>query len=194
VPAAVLGGAAIALAWLLPGTIASALLGWIAAFLLVGAVRARRACLPAYCGGLVGHALGFYWIAGTVSVFGGFGAWASALIFALFVLLGAVQFLLFAFLHHHLDPSYDALALRAPTALVLSELVSIRLFPWHFGHTQIAFTPFVQVAGLGGAMAVSFLMFWLAEVGVRVWVGRERRRGFLVPVALFGLALGMGPR
>ncbi len=85
-----------------------------------------------------------------------------------------------------------SLAIRSATAVVLAELLMPRLFPWHFGHTQIAFTPFVQVAGIGGAMAVSFLMFWLAEVAVRVAAFRERRRAFLVPVAVFGLAMVYG--
>src|SRR4051794_22199623 len=189
--AAVLGGAVSASAWLVPGTGFGAVLGWIAALPLVYPVRARRAYLPAYGAGLVGHLIGFYWVAGTVSVFGGFGPLASALIFALFVALGALLFLVFALVHHHLPAAFDALALRSATAVVMAELLTIRLFPWHFGHTQIAFTPLVQIAGIGGAMAVSFLMFWLAEVGVRI-VFRERRWTFLVPVFLFALAIGYG--
>ena len=82
--------------------------------------------------------------------------------------------------------------MRSATAVVLSELLMPRLFPWHFGHTQIAFTPFVQIAGLGGAMAVTFLMFWLAEVVVRFVVFRERRAVFGLPVVLFGLAMAYG--
>ena len=80
-----------------------------------------------------------------------------ALVFALFAGLGALQFLAIAVIDRHLDRAFDALALRSATAVVLAELLMPRLFPWHFGHTQIAFTPFVQVAGIGGAMAVSFL-------------------------------------
>jgi apolipoprotein N-acyltransferase len=190
--AAVLAGGASASAWLVPGTGFSAVLGWVAALLLVYAVRARRAYLPAFCAGVVGHLIGFYWVFGTVSVFGGFGPLASALIFALFVALGALLFLVFALVHHELPAAFDALALRSATAVVIAELLTIRLFPWHFGHTQIAFTPFVQIAGLGGAMAVSFLIFWLAEVSVRIVVFRERRRMFLVPVLLFALAIGYG--
>ena len=189
---AVLGGAVSATAWLVPGTGFGAVLGWIAALLLVYTVRARRAYLPAFGAGLVGHLIGFYWVAGTVSVFGGFGPLASALIFALFVALGALLFLVFALVHHQLPAAFDALALRSATAVVMAELLTIRLFPWHFGHTQIAFTPLVQIAGIGGAMAVSFLMFWLAEVSVRVVIFRERRRIFVVPVLLFALAIGYG--
>ena len=122
----------------------------------------------------------------------GSGLPAAGVVFAVFVVTGALQFLLFALIHHHLDPAFDALALRSATAVALSELLMPRLFPWHFGHTQIAFTPFVQIAGLGGAIAVSFLMFWLAEAIVRVVVFRERRKAFLLPVVLSVLAMAYG--
>ena len=67
-----------------------------------------------------------------------------------------------------------------------------RLFPWHFGHTQIAFTPFVQVAGLGGAMAVTFLMFWLARPSSGSSSSASDGGPSLLPVVLFGLALAYG--
>ena len=188
----VLGGFALAEAWLVPETALSAWLGGIAALLLVYAVRARRSYLPLYCAGLVGHVVGFHWVYQTVRVFGGMGPPAAAAVFAIFVLTGALQFLLFALIHDHLDPVFDSVALRSATAVALSELLMPRLFPWHFGHTQIAFTPFVQIAGLGGATTVSFLMFWLAEVAVRVIVFRERRRAFLVPIVLSALAMAYG--
>jgi apolipoprotein N-acyltransferase len=190
--AAVVGGAVLAGAWLVPETALSAWLGGMAALSLVFAVRARRAYLPLYAAGLVGHLVGFHWVYQTVRVFGGFAPPAAAAVFAIFVVTGALQFLLFALIHHHLDPVFDALALRSATAVALAELLMPRLFPWHFGHTQIAFTPFVQVAGLGGAIAVSFLMFWLAEVLVRVVVSRERRKAFLAPVVFSVLAMAYG--
>src|SRR5262249_44043491 len=93
---AVLAGTVSASGWLVPGTGFGAVLGWMAAPLLVYTVRARRAYLPAYGAGIVGHLVGFHWVAQTVSVFGGFGPLASALIFALFVALGALLFLVFA--------------------------------------------------------------------------------------------------
>ena len=68
----------------------------------------------------------------------------------------------------------------------------MRLFPWHFGHTQIAFRPFVQLAGLGGSILVSFVLFWVAEAAVRTIMFRERRREFLLPLLAFGLSLGYG--
>ncbi len=136
--------------------------------------------------------MGFYWIYDTVARFGGFGPIVSGLIFALYVMSGAILFVVFAWTYHNLGPTLDAFALRSPIAIVVAELVTVRLFYWHFGHTQVAFTPFVQIAGLGGAMLVSFVMFWLAEVGVRVVVFGERRRAFVLPVAAFAIALGYG--
>jgi apolipoprotein N-acyltransferase len=190
--AAVASGAAISVAWWVPDTLASALLGWLAACLLVYTVRARTAYLPAYCCGLVCCTFGFYWVFRTVADFGGFGAGPSAIVFALFVTGSAVQFLVFAFVHNHLGPRFDRFALRSPTALVVSELVSIRVFFWHYGHTQVAFTPLVQVADLAGAMTVSFLMVWLAEVLVRVLVFREMRMAFWAAPVVLGLALLYG--
>src|SRR5262249_24419355 len=135
--AAVLGGVVLAVAWLLPGTAVSAVLGWVGVLLLVAAVRARRALLPAYCAGLIGHLVRFYWGYPPVCLLGGFGPPAGALIFATFIAVGALQFLVFALIHHQLGPGFDALALRSATAVVLAELLTLRLFPWHFGHTQI---------------------------------------------------------
>jgi apolipoprotein N-acyltransferase len=186
------GCLATALAWLIPETAASAILGWVGAMLLVWAVRARRALLPAYCGALVGQAVAFYWIFPTATRFGGYGAPAAALVFALYVAWGAVILLVFAWVHHQLGPFFDRFALRSPIAIALAELVSIRLFDWHFGHTQIAFTPFVQLAGLGGAILVSFMLFWAAELGVRTIFARERRREFLLPALALGLTLAYG--
>jgi apolipoprotein N-acyltransferase len=190
--ASLLSGLAFSVAWLVTETIAGAVLGWVAAALLIYSVRARRACWPAYSGGLVVYAVSFYWIYGTVARFGGFGLVISGLIFALYVASGALFFLVFAWTHHNLGSTFDAFALRSPTAIVIAELVTIRLFYWHFGHTQVAFTPFVQIAGIGGAMLVSFVMFWVAEAGVRILVFREWRPAFLLPAASFATALVYG--
>jgi apolipoprotein N-acyltransferase len=188
----VLGVAVLGMAWLVPESALSAALGWLAALLMVYALRSGRAYVGAYFAGLFGHVIGFHWVYHTVVVFGGFGPLGAALVFALFAGVGALQFLAIALIDHHLDRAFDALALRSATAVVLAELLTPRLFPWHFGHTQIAFTPIVQVAGIGGAMAVSFLVFWLAEVVVRVLAFRERRRVFLIPVAAVGISVVYG--
>ena len=114
-------------------------------------------------------------------------AWSSAI----FVVLGALLFPVFSFVYRNLHPFVDRFALRTAIAMAVAELVTIRLFPWHYGHTQIAFRPFVQLAGIGGAILVSFVLFWVAEAAVRAIVFRERRRGFLLPLVVFGLSLDM---
>jgi apolipoprotein N-acyltransferase len=188
----VTGVAVLGMAWLVPETGLSAGLGWVAALLMAYALRSGRGYLASYVAGVIGHIVGFHWVYRTVVVFGGFGPLGAGLVFALFAGLGAVQFLAIAVIDRHLDRVFDALALRSATAVVLAELLIPRLFPWHFGHTQIAFAPFVQVAGIGGAMTVTFLMFWLAEVLVRVVAFREWRRAFLIPVAMFGVSIAYG--
>jgi apolipoprotein N-acyltransferase len=189
---ALLSGIVTACAWLVPETAASAVLGWVGAAFLVYSMRLRPDYLPAFCGGAVGHAIAFYWVFPTVSTFGGFGILISGLIFAVYVALGALLFPIFVFFYRNISGFVDRFALRAPIAIALAELVTIRLFPWHFGHTQIAFRPFVQLAGLGGAILVSFVLFWVAEAAVRAIAFRERRREFLVPLVAFGLSLGYG--
>jgi apolipoprotein N-acyltransferase len=190
--ASITSGLAFSVAWLVTETIAAVLLGWLAAGLLIFSVRTARIYLPSYCCGLVVYAVGFYWMYETVARFGGYGPIVSGLIFLLYVASGALFFLVFAWTHHNLGPHFDAFALRSPTAIVIAELITIRLFYWHFGHTQVAFAPFVQIAGIGGAMLVSFVMFWLAEAGVRMLIEREWRPAFLLPIAAFALSLVYG--
>ncbi len=189
---AIAGGIAFSLAWLATETATSAALGWASAVLLVYSVRAHRGYRPAYACGLVVYGVSFYWMYTTIAAFGGFGPVISAAIFSLYVLSGAIFFVVFAWVHHNLGARFDAFALRSPVAIVVAELITVRLFYWHFGHTQVAFTPFVQIAGVGGAMLVSFVMFWLVEATVRVLVFWEWRRTFLLPVAAFAISIGYG--
>jgi apolipoprotein N-acyltransferase len=188
----ILGLAVFGMAWLVPETGSSAILGWTGALFLVYALRSGSGYRAAYGAGIIGHVIGFHWVYCTVAVFAGLGPLLAGLIFVLFVAVGSLAFPAIAVIDRCLDRRLDALALRSATAVVVVELLLPRLFPWHLGYTQIAFTPFVQVARIGGAMAVSFVMFWLAEVVVRVVVFRERRRAFVVPVAVFGLSMSYG--
>jgi apolipoprotein N-acyltransferase len=190
--AAVVAGFAISIAWLVTETIMSAVLGWIAAVFLVLMLRSQKSYWPAYCCGLLVYAVGFYWIFDTIAIFGGFGPVIAGLIFLAYIASGAIMFPVFAWVHHRLGRRFDAFALKAPTAMVVAELVTVRLFYWHFGHTQVAFTPFVQIAGLGGVMAVTFVMFWVAEASVRIVVAREWRIALLVPFCAMALSIGYG--
>ena len=105
---------ATALAWLAPETVASAALGWLGAVLLVYSMRLRPAYLPAYAGGMIGHAIAFYWVFPTICVFGGFNLAISGVIFAVYVVLGSLLFLVFAFFYRHMIPLADRFALALP--------------------------------------------------------------------------------
>jgi apolipoprotein N-acyltransferase len=180
------------IAWLVPETGSSAMLGWTGALLLICALRSGSGYLAAYIAGIIGHVIGFHWVYRTLVGFGGLGPLVGGLICVLFVAFGALAFPAIALIDRCLDRRLDILALRSAAAVVLLELLMPRLFPWHLGYTQLAFTPFVQVAAIGGPITVSFLMFWLGEALVRVVVFRERRRAFLLPVAAFGLSIAYG--
>jgi apolipoprotein N-acyltransferase len=39
----------------------------------------------------------------------------------------------------------------------------IKIFPWDFGHTQLAFVPFAQLAGILGVTGITFMMMWVVE-------------------------------
>ena len=174
--AATCGGTAIALAWWVPETATGALLGWIAAVaarlrhphgavLPPGLLLRPRLLRPGLLLDLR-HGLGLRGIRG--------GPRGPDLRALRRLRRGAVPRVRLP--PPQPRPRLRRLRLLRPVALVLSEFASVRLFRWHYGHTQLAFTPFVQVADLGGSLLVSFLMFWLAEAGVRMIAFRERRQ------------------
>jgi apolipoprotein N-acyltransferase len=191
---AALSALCVAAAWLLPGGRAGALLGWAGVLATVLLARScRSAYLPVYLSGAITNALGFFWLTATISDFGGFNTLLTALIFLLFVTLSAVQYLIFAFIQRNLPEIFDRWALSTACAWVVSEVAAVRIFPWHMGHTQIAFLPFVQIAALGGSQLVSFMMFWLSESLLRRLLLREANpRMWLAPLCFAaGLLYGL---
>ncbi len=187
----VLGVSILGAAWTVPGTAACATMGWIASLWIATAIRSRQGYLAAYLGGVILHVLGFHWIFRTVMIHGGFGPLMAGAVFGLFVASGALQFVGVAAIGRYLPPTFDLLAIRSATSMVLAELLMPRLFPWHAGHTQMAVTPVAQLGGIGGAMAITFLMFWVAEAVVRATSG-ERRPILLLPVVALGLTIAYG--
>ena len=151
-------------AWWVPGSTECALLGWTSALLWCAALsdpryRLRRIFVigvTVYCGG-------FYWLLSTISDFGGFPLIAALGIFALFAIASAFQFAIWAFMWERIPVSLANWGLRMPLAWLAAHRFWIKIFPWDFGHTQIAFVPFAQIASLGGVSLVTFVMLWLAE-------------------------------
>lgn len=154
-------------AWSTPGSLECAVLGWSSALLFVAALsisshRIKRS-LAAGCLTYIG---GFYWLYWTIQDFGGFPVIAALPIFLLFVLGSAVQFVIWAFAWQHCPALLARLGLTTAVAWLIAHHFWIKIFPWDFGHTQLAFTPLAQLADVTGVTGITFLMFWVAEVVV----------------------------
>lgn len=151
-------------AWLTPGSPLCAALGWSAMVLFIPALlnpvsRLRRF----FAAGCITYLGGFLWLYSTIKDFGGFPVAAAIPIFSLFVVGSSVQFLIWAFSFQHL-PSWCARAgLRTAIAWLIAHHFWIKIFPWDFGHTQLAFLPFAHFAQIGGVTGVTFLMMWATE-------------------------------
>ncbi len=177
-------------AWLLPETLFSVVLGWLAAILLCALVRnPLRPYSALYLCGIVSISLGFYWLIHTISDFGGFAFSAAFGVFLLFVLANALQFVLFGIIARRLPRGFDIFSCRCAFAWCATETIFPNIFPWEFAHTQLAFIPFIQVADIGGTALISFLMFWLAEVVAR---GGLPTRQSVLAYASVGAALIYG--
>jgi apolipoprotein N-acyltransferase len=152
-------------AWLMPGSMECTALSWTSVILFVASLaqptgRIRRA----FTAGCITYLGGFYWLYSTISDFGGFPWFAATPIFLLFVAGSSIQFLIWAFAWEHLPPFFARWGLRTAAAWLIAYHFWIKIFPWDFGHTQLAFTALAQIAELGGVTLITFLMMWLAEV------------------------------
>ncbi len=178
-------------AWWTPGTLGCAALGWSAVGLWIPALafpQARQKRL--YVSGALTYLGGFYWLYGTIKDFGGFPTVAAVAIFLLFVCGSAVQFLIWGFIWQHLPRWCSTLGVRTALAWLVAVHFWIRIFPWDFGHTQLAFLQLAQIADLGGVTAISFLMMWTLEVAI---LGRGKPLVFkLLPLALLTLSVLYG--
>ena len=154
-------------AWSTPGSPLCATLGWSAIVLFIPALlipthRLKRFFLA----GCVTYIGGFYWLYSTIKDFGGFPTIAALAIYALFVTGSAVQFLIWAFSFQFLPQWMSKAGIRTAVAWLIAHHFWIKIFPWDFGHTQLAFVPFAQVAQVAGVTGITFLMMWVCEAFV----------------------------
>ena len=157
-------GIFLVLSWWTPSSPIGSALAWCSLpFLVCSLSISYSIYLRTFLAGLLAYCGGFYWLYSTIADFGGFPFPAAASIFALFVFGSAVQFLFLAFTWRHLPQSIHRLGLRTPLAWLAAQQLWIRIFPWDFGHTQIGFLPFAQIADIGGVWLVTFIMMWVAE-------------------------------
>ena len=190
---ALLSGGLIGCAWLLPGSIACAAMGWLGCFASVSVWRLQgRVYWCSYIAGILINILGFYWLLGTIEIFGGFPKIAALGVFAFFVLVSALQFPLATFFMRNSAPILERCGLHMATAWVLAELLSVRIFPWYLGHTQLGFVAFAQVADLGGCLLISFIMVWCGDALVSsAFFGLGAKR-LIAPLFVFIAAIFYG--
>ena len=177
-----LAGISLAVAFLLPNTLYAVLLGWLSALLFAHIIRATKGMFRyPYLACVTAHIFAFYWLAGTIKIFGHFPSWASLLIYILFCFTNSLYFLVVPFFYRNMPSWFQKNELALPIAVTVAEFLAIRIFPWHFGHTQIAFLPFVQIADIAGVPIVTFIMFWCASALETSIKNRSLNKAFFAP-------------
>lgn len=189
----ILVGVSCALAFLLPGTWYSVAIGWLSAVLLCHVlVRSGGAYKYPYIAMVLAHAIAIYWLIETIHTFGNFPLWLSVIIFGLFCFTNSLYILVASFIFKHLPAPFHKWNLAAPLGIAVAEFLSIRIFPWHFGLTQIKFLPFVQIADIGGPVLVSFLMLWIASSIERFLRERAASKPLLVAFSVGAVSIIYG--
>jgi len=151
-------------AWHSPGSALCAALAWSSVVLFIPALANPSSRLKRFfLAGCITYLCGFYWLYGTIKDFGGFPLVAAIPIFLLFVCGSAIQFIIWAFAFQHLPSWFAKAGLRTAVAWLIAHHFWIKIFPWDFGHTQLAFVPFAHLAQFTGVTGITFLMMWAAE-------------------------------
>lgn len=116
-----------------------------------------------FLAGVLTYIGGFYWLFNTIRDFGGFPLPAALAIFLLFACGSAIQFAIWAFSWRLLPERLGTSGMRTALSWLIAHHFWIKIFPWDFGHTQIGFVPFAQLAGILGVSGITFSMMWLVE-------------------------------
>ena len=129
----------------------------------------------------------FHWFGAAIGAYTGVGAWpATALLLALAPLLQP-QFIAYALVRHWAGRNHGPVlrALAAASAWVACEWIVPKLLGDTLGHGLFPSAALRQVADLGGAAGITFLLLLVNEAWV-VAIGHRRRgvRAFLRPLAL----------
>jgi apolipoprotein N-acyltransferase len=172
--------------WNLYPLIWIAVIPWLAA--LRRAPSARAALLQGLWLSILMSFGGFYWVAHVLQQFGGLPGWLAFLGLLLFSLIGQPQFTLFApFWRALREPGsvFQRLSSKPLGSLAVALLVALayagfdwlipKLFVDTFGHSQYLATRLRQVADLGGATLLTFMVF-LANESLYFLLTRLRAR------------------
>ncbi|MCC6954745.1 MAG: apolipoprotein N-acyltransferase [Deltaproteobacteria bacterium] len=181
--------------FLFPETATSAVCGLAGAAPLVAMCRARTSLRGVFVFGFFLSAFGFYWIPYTIKTFGGFSSGMASLLYALFCVANALQFVLFGVLYRRLRATVlEDFSLALPFSWLAAWQLFPAIFPWNFSHTLIVVQPFAMLAQLFGMATLDvFLLIWV-EIVLRVMSSMRRgelelRLPLLISSASFVLLL-----
>jgi apolipoprotein N-acyltransferase len=137
-------------------------LAWIALVPAMWAIERastnRRAFFLGWLTGFVANAGGFYWINDLLQRFGHMPFIGALPLFVLLVGYQGLLYGLWAYLLRRLLKSGLPMMLIAPVTMAALELAYWMIFPWYYALTQAWVTPIIQVAELGGPIAITFLL------------------------------------
>lgn len=183
---------ALAGAFILPATWIACLAGWASVFCLVGYVRQKYSSyIDLLLIGLLSNVIGYYWLPNTITDFGGFSSTVGAAIFLAFCLSQSLQFVFFLSIYNALRKTIGKISICAPLAWCTVEFAFPRIFPWEYGHTQLSFELLIQFSDLVGSVGISWLMFWVAELGLEaIRTKKLKNIGFAALLLVAVLAYG----
>lgn len=124
--------------------------------------KTRAPYFDFYIFGMVFNAISFFWLAETISYFGGFGDLLADLIFLVYCLSHSLQFVLFVFLYQQLKKTkLEYLSLAFPLSWVFCEFFFPRMFPWSLVNPMISWQHFSGLAEFVGVFPLSgLLLYW----------------------------------
>ena len=131
---------------------------------------------------------GFYWLSYTLGVFSGFPAPLCWLFQAILCAYQAGRIGLFGWLATRGAARGWGRGLTLTLGFVASELLFPLLFPWFYGATVHQVTPLIQVAELGGPIAVSLVLLAFNYALAELLLARLQKRAANKRVLIAGAA------
>lgn len=164
-------GKVMAIDWLGRSGWWSTWLAMIVFIFIAASLRPKAALLAGFFFGLVWMASAFYWCEQMLGYSLNQEGWVPRLVFWALITFEAIPITCFGFLISWSRRAYpNASGLGLPIAFwILAESYWPRVFAWTIGHSQQGWPALVQIADLGGASLISWLVLWGASVPLLVW-------------------------
>ena len=173
------------------------LVAWLPLLLALRGERPRRALLFGWVTGLGMTLPGFWWLLELLERFGGFPQPISLLFLVLLCAYQAGRVALLAWLSARATERGRGLSSAFALAFVASELIYPLLFPWFFGGILHQLPVLLQLAELGGPIAVGLtlvsvnLLLYELFAPEQAWPERARRAALWAALPVVSVLFGM---